>query len=156
MVTRKKSASSRKAAKSGGRKGGRTVKPKPPAAKPHVAVAGSKRPPAPGAIRLRDANPRSNVKITITLRGPKLPSPAELAGRALSPKQFKVRYGASKRDTDKVTQLLRKRGLTIDEVSRETRSIRASGTGALTEAIFHPGLAIYESAEQGEFRDRAS
>ena len=47
---------------------------------------------------------------------------AHLAGRALSPKQFKLRYGASKRDTDKVTQLLRKRGLTIDEVSRETRS----------------------------------
>jgi kumamolisin len=96
------------------------------------------------------------VEVTITLRGPKLPGANQLSGHALTTKDFKAKYSASRSDADKVSQVLRKFGLKIEDVSLDTRSIAVSGSVAMMEAAFHPRLGIYESADQGEFRDRES
>jgi kumamolisin len=90
------------------------------------------------------------------LRGPKLPGADELPNRPLSVREFNARYGASKRDADEVSQVLRKLGLKIEDVSLPSRCMKVSGTVAQMEAAFHPGLGTYKSAEQGEFRDRQS
>jgi kumamolisin len=117
-------------------------------------VQGSSRPPAQGATRVSALDPRAKVEITVTLRGPKLPPAARLIGNSLSLGEFKGRYGASQRDIDKVSQVLRTYGLKIESISRETRSMRVSGMVAQMEDAFQPQLAVYRSAEQGEFRDR--
>src|SRR4051812_43703227 len=122
----------------------------------HAVVPGSPRPPTKGATRIKDAPSNSNVEVTMTLRGPKLPGAHLLLGRALSAADFKANYSASKRDADKVSTVLRKFGLRIEDVSLETRSMRVSGSVAQMEAAFHPNLGIYQSADQGEFRDRES
>jgi kumamolisin len=142
----KKTASKAAAAKSGRVKA-------PPGARA-VTVPGSKRPVPEGARLFGELDPRTKVEITVTLRGPKLPRAEELMGRTLAPAKFRARYSASRSDVDKVSQVLRKHGLRIDGISRETRSMRVSGTVAEMEKLFQPGLAVYTSAEQGKFRDR--
>lgn len=150
MVTRSKSRSPRsKAAKANGKPAGSKAAPRR-----RVVVSGSARPLASGARFVEVADPRSKVAITVTLRGPKLPTSAQLTGRALSPRKFEARYGASRRDADKVAKVLRRHGMMIDEVSLETRSMRVRGTVAQMEEVFAPGLGMYESAELGIFRDR--
>ena len=121
-----------------------------------VTVSGSERPRVKGAVFVGKADPRSKVEVTITLRGRKLPDADQLSRGALSPSKFKARYGASKRDVDKVSQLLRRNGITIDEVSRETRSMRVSGTVAQMEHLFEPDLCMFKSADRRKFRDRQS
>jgi kumamolisin len=103
---------------------------------------------------MRDADPRAKVEITITLRGPSLPDPNNIRASAISAKEFTSQYGASRSDADKVSQVLKRFGLRIDEVSLPTRSMRVSGTVAAMEKAFQPNLGIYVSPEQGEFRDR--
>ncbi len=142
-----------KSGKSGGEKGAAKAKAK--AQTTHVAVPGSRRPRTRGATRMKAAPSNAHVEVTITLSGPKLPDPGQSAG-ALSAGEFKARYSASKRDAAKVAQTLRKFGLAIEEVSLETRSMKVSGTVAQMEAAFHPNLAIYQSADQGTYRDRES
>jgi kumamolisin len=117
-------------------------------------VRGSERPRAKGARRIKDANPGSPVVVTIMLRGPKMPGADQLGGRTLSAREFNARYSASKRDADKVSQVLRKLGLKIGYVSLPARCMEVSGSVAEMEAAFHPGLGIYKSAAQGVFRDR--
>ena len=123
-------------------------------AKKLVRVPDSARARQKGARRLKDANPHQRVDLTLTLRGPKLPDAATFARRTPSLAQFRAKCGASKADANKVSKVLRKFGLSIDEVSLETRSMKVSGTVAEMEAAFHPHLGIYESAKQGTFRDR--
>jgi kumamolisin len=153
MVSRSKAAVRKSARKGSPRKKVRTTRTKSATAG-LVAVDGSPRPPAQGATWSRPIDPSKKVEITVTLRGPKLPHADRMAGRALSPAEFKSRYSASQRDVDKVSQVLRGYGLTIESISRQTRSMRVSGTAAQMEDAFQPGLAMYESTEQGEFRDR--
>jgi kumamolisin len=88
------------------------------------------------------------------LRGPELPGADELPNRPLSVREFNARYAASKRDAEEVSQVLRKLGLKIVDVSLPARCMKVSGTVAQMEAAFHPRLGVYKSADQGEFRDR--
>ncbi len=94
------------------------------------------------------------VHVTVTLRGPELPSADELPQKSLTPEQFAAHYSASKADVDKVARCLTRFGLIVDDVSFAARSMRVSGTVAQMEAAFHPGLGIYRIAGQAEFRDR--
>src|SRR5258708_5796346 len=142
-----------KSGKSGGEKGAAKAKAK--AQTIHVAVPGSTRPRTRGATRIKAAPSQAHVEVTITLSGPKLPDPGQSAG-ALSARELQARYSACKRDAAKVAQTLRKVGLVIEEVSLEARSMKVSGTVAQMEAAFHPNLAIYQSADQGTYRDRES
>ena len=147
----------RKTAGKPGKSGGETgaTKARAKAQATHVAVPGSTRPRTRGATRIKAAPSQAHVEVTITLSGPKLPDPGQSAG-ALSAGEFKARYSASKGDAAKVAQTLRKFGLAIEQVSLETRSMKVSGTVAQMEAAFHPNLAIYQSADQGTYRDRES
>ena len=70
--------------------------------------------------------------------------------------EFEANYSASKEDADKVAEVLKRYDLKIEDVSLATRSMRVSGTVSAMEAAFHPDLGIYESAAQGEYRDRQS
>jgi len=143
----KKASSSKKSA-SGGK---RAAKVKPDARQKPIEVRGSSRARAKGAVRLRDATASSPVYVTITLRGPKLPDVSTLGAAS---RNMNRGFRASKSDADKVAAVLRGFGLSIDEVSLETRSMCVSGTVAQMEAAFHPNLGIYQSAAQPEFRDR--
>ena len=89
------------------------------------------------------------------MRGPALPSaddiPIEAAfARGLPP----ATYGAAQADADKVCEVLEGFGFRIQEVSLPARSIRVAGTVAMAEAAFRPKLALYHSADQGDFRGR--
>jgi kumamolisin len=121
-----------------------------------VPVSGSDRPRAKGATFAGRPDPRSKLEITITLRGPKLPDTNQLSRGVLSPAKFKARYSASKRDVDKVSQVLRAGHLKIVSVSRETRSMRVSGTVAHMEKLFRPDLCWFKTADRPKFRDRES
>ena len=124
----------------------------------HTRVDGSERgkPGKPGkrARRIGDADPRKMLELTLTLRGPKLPSADDLARGKLTPAEFRTKYCASPRDAEKVAKVLAKFGFKVESISLDTRSMRVGGTVAAVEAAFHPRLGIYESADQGRFRDR--
>jgi kumamolisin len=156
--TKRGSAKGRKAAKARVAKAAKTksAKKKSAASKAHVAIPGSSRPPTKGSTRLRDADPQSHVEVTIALRGPQLPDANHLPTHALTSEDFQAKYSASQSDADKVSEVLQHFGLKIEDVSLATRSIRVGGSVAMMEAAFHPGLGIYENADQGEFRDRES
>ena len=122
--------------------------------KHHVEVDGSKRGELDKGIkRIRDADPTKTLELTLSLRGPELPSVDDLALAPLTPVQFRKKYCASPRDADKVAKVLKRYGFKVESTSLETRSMRVSGTIAAAEAAFHARLGIYKGA-QGEFRDR--
>jgi kumamolisin len=122
--------------------------------KHHTVVEGSHRRRSKGARRVGDADPRESLELTLSLRGPKLPSADDLALAPLTPAEFKKRYCASPRDAGKVAKALKGFGLKIESTTLETRSMRVSGTVAAVEAAFHARLGIYESKRQGRYRDR--
>lgn len=119
----------------------------------HVVLAKSHRRGAEKAERVGPVDPRSRVEVTVTLRGPKLP-PLDTTKRAISRADYERDYGASPDDVALARKELERYGLSVDEVSAMTRSIRVSGTAAQIEEAFHPGMAMYSSKEQGEFRGR--
>lgn len=119
----------------------------------HVELPGSKRSRKQGAERVGEVDPHSRIEVTLTLRGPELPevNPREAA---LSRDELEHRFGASQEDLQAVRATLERYGLTVDDESALTRSMRVSGTAAQMEDAFHPGLAMYSSEEQGEYRGR--
>ena len=121
---------------------------------PHVLLPGSERPAKAGATRVRDADPNAPLEVTLSLRGPQLPSPDQLPEQALSREEFEAKYGASQADADTVARVLGGMGLKIEEVSLPTRSIRVSGTVGAMQAAFQPKLGIYHSSDQGEYLGR--
>ncbi len=122
--------------------------------KHHSVVEGSHRKRSKGARRVGDANPREKLELTLSLRGPKLPPADELAEGPLTHTEFRKKYCASARDTQKVAKVLKGFGLKIESTTLETRSMRVSGTVSDVEAAFHARLGVYESKRQGRYRDR--
>ena len=118
----------------------------------HVPLAGSERPAAAGAERLRDADPDQRVEATVTLAGPPLPEPG--TGAPLSREQLERELGVDPATIAKVTAVLGRYGLTVENGSPLTRSLRVSGTVAQFERAFLPALGVYRHPEQGEFRGR--
>ncbi len=122
--------------------------------KHHTAVDGSCRKRSKGARRVGEADPREKLELTLSLRGPELPSADELADGPLTPAEFRKKYCASRRDAQKVAKVLKGFGLKIESTTLETRSMRVSGTVADAEAAFHARLRMYKSKRQGVYRDR--
>jgi kumamolisin len=121
----------------------------------HTRVDGSERSkPGKGARRIGDADPTKTIELTLSLRGPKLPSADALADGPLTRAQFRKQYCASPRDAARVAKVLKTFGFRIGSTSLETRSMRVSGTVAAAEAAFNARLRMYKSARQGIFRDR--
>jgi len=123
-------------------------------AKKHVVLPGSRRHKDPEATRVGKVDPKSKIVVTIGLAGPQLPGPDEYVGRTLTPAELTDKLGAKKEDADKVAKSLKKFGLTVEEVSLETRSMRVSGTAAAMESAFKPGMSVMRTARQGEYRGR--
>ncbi len=120
----------------------------------HVELPGSRRPAKSGARRLRSIDPHANIEVTIGLKAPDLPGADAMPARALTPQEFTDQYGAAPADVQKVEQVLRGFGLTVQEVDPSRRNLRVSGSAAAMEAAFQPDMGIYHSADQGEFRGR--
>jgi kumamolisin len=118
----------------------------------HVPLPGSARPTPSGAERGADVSPDAPIDVTVALAGSPLPEPA--AGAPISRDELLRDHGADPATVRRVTEVLEGFGLTVHEVSTLTRSLRVKGTAAQMEAAFHPGLAMYRSSDQGEFRGR--
>src|SRR4051812_38419528 len=116
----------------------------------HVTLAGSSRPIKSDAVRVGDVDPSELVEVTVTVHGPALPEP----GETLTKEELEQRFSASRSDVDYVAQVLRDQGLTVEDASPLTRSVVAKGTAEQMEATFRPGLAVYETPNQGQFRGR--
>jgi kumamolisin len=120
----------------------------------HVTLPGSERPLKRGATRVREIHPESPVEVTVTLRGPEIPGADHHPAPALSPAEFASLYGASEEDAAAVARVLGGYGLTVRQVDLPGRSVVVSGPARAIEAAFHPGLGVYHSPEQGEYRGR--
>lgn len=118
----------------------------------HVPLPGSRRPRPRNAERGAELASDEHIEVTVTLAGPDLPD--AVGGKPLSREELASGYGVDAETIRKVSDQLEKFGLVVEETSALTRSLRLSGTVAQMEAAFCPGLAIYRSAEQGEFRGR--
>jgi kumamolisin len=120
----------------------------------HIVLHGSLRPAKRNAVRLRDINPSEHIEVTLDLRGPELPGADALPKKPMTRDQFAAKYGADKRDANRIAKVLQNYGLKVEETSLLTRSMRVSGTAAAMERAFKPNLGIYRDPEQGEFRGR--
>jgi kumamolisin len=107
-----------------------------------------------GAERVRDIDPHSHVEVTVTLKGPALPDPKDMPKQAMTPEQFAKQYAVDPKTVQKVEDVLRGYGLSVDGVAFDGRSIRVSGPAASIQEAFPSQLGIYRSADQGEFRGR--
>ncbi len=119
-------------------------------AETHVVLEGGKRSPVADAKRVREPPRSAPITVTLTLRGRPLPD----QGPALSREEFQRDYAASDRDIATVKQTMKRFGLRVEQESALSRSVIVSGTVGQIEEAFRPGLGIYRSAEQGEFRGR--
>jgi kumamolisin len=119
-----------------------------------VALAGSKRPAKIGARRLYDADPSSQMEVTVSLRGPALPGADNMPAKAMSREEYEAKYSASAADAATVRIALEKYGLTVVETSLPSRSMRVAGPVSAMNAAFGAHLGIYRSADQGDFRGR--
>ncbi len=120
----------------------------------HTRLAGTRRPLASGAHRVRDIDPNSHIEVTVNLKAPELPSTANMPAKPLKLDEFVEEYGAPDDTIRKVEGSLRSYGLHIEGVGPTHRSLRVSGTAAAMESAFQGGMGIYDSAAQGEFRAR--
>jgi kumamolisin len=119
----------------------------------HVILPGSFRPLGSGARRVRDLAPGAHVDLTVTIRAPELPS-VDAVPVTLKPDEFARQYGAKSEDVQRVADVLRGFGLSIDSITQGGRSIHVSGSVSAIEAAFHPHLGVYSSPTQAEFRGR--
>jgi kumamolisin len=120
----------------------------------HGVLPGTRRPVPAGARRVRDIDPNAHIEVTVTLKAPALPMPGETQAEALTPAELARQYGAPLDNIRKVEETLRSYGLHIEGVGPTRRTLRVSGTASAMEAAFKAGVAIYQSAAQGEFRGR--
>ncbi len=119
----------------------------------HGVLPGTRRPVPAGARRVRDIDPNAHIEVTVTLKAPALPLP-ETSAVALTPAELARQYGAPLDNIRKVEETLRSYGLHIEGVGPTRRTLRVSGTASAMEAAFKAGVAVYQSAAQGEFRGR--
>ena len=123
-------------------------------AEARVELPGSNRPSATGAQHVGTADPGEEVEVTVTLRGPELPSAGDITEPPLDRDAFTAAYGADPGDAAKVKEELEKLGLQVYDVSLAGRSMHARGTVAQLDAAFGVSLGEYVSASQGRFRGR--
>jgi kumamolisin len=120
----------------------------------YVELEHSRRRPPPDSVRLRDVDPRERIKVTMTLKGPELPSPANMPKRPLSRREIDRKFGVRPATIRKVERVLQAFRLRIDDVKQGGRSLRVSGTAAAMIAAFRPKLGIYKLRDLGEIRGR--
>jgi hypothetical protein len=129
-----------------------------PVQKGFVAISGSKRKPARGAIRTGDADRKESFSVTIRVRrrpdGPPMPSLDELGKiplnqrKFLSREEFAARHGASAEDLAAVTAFAAEHSLTVTDQSAGQRTVKVSGTVTKMEAAFGVKLGRYKSSTE--------
>jgi kumamolisin len=117
-------------------------------------LPGSYRPLARGAQRIGTPSPDEEVDVTVTLRGPQLPTADDITAPPLDSGTYAARYGASADDAAKAKDELEKFGLQVYDVSLPTRSLHARGTVQQMESAFGVTLGTYQGPAQGQFRGR--
>jgi subtilase family serine protease len=115
----------------------------------------SERRAAPGSGRIRSADPKEMLSVTIRVRrrpdAPPLPDPSSFANSPagqksfLSREEFAARYGASQADLDAVAHFARSHGLTVMESSVARRTVIVSGSVAQMNRAFAIELGHYKS-----------
>jgi kumamolisin len=120
----------------------------------HVELKGSNRKPPQDSVRRRDVDPGARIDVTITLKGPELPSPAKMPKRPLSRREVDRKFGVRPAVIRKVERVLQSFKLRIDRVMQGGRSLRVSGTAKAMAAAFQPKLGVYELRGEGELRGR--
>ena len=98
----------------------------------HATLDGSGRRRRPGAPRVGDVDPASEIEVTVTLRRPE-------------------RFAE---DAEAVTRVLGRFGLAAQAERPATGSLVMTGSAAQIEAAFHPGLGMYRHARDGVLRGR--
>ncbi|MCD2196120.1 S53 family peptidase [Actinomycetospora endophytica] len=116
-----------------------------------TTVPGTDKPMKPGVEKIADVNPDLPVEITLTLRGPDLPSGATATEGAMDPADFRKDYGASQQDIDTVTAALSRLGLTVRDSSRTARSVSVEGPAKVVEKAFGVHLGTYRGPAE-EYR----
>jgi len=117
-------------------------------------LPGSYRPLASGAQRIGTPSPDEEIEVTVTLRGPQLPTADDVTAARLDAGTYAARYGASADDAAKVKEELERFGLQVYDVSLPTRSLHARGTIQQMNSVFGVALGTYQSSAQGQFRAR--
>jgi len=129
------------------------------ASQDRVPVAGSDRPPLPGARLVGPVDPHEPVEVTVLVRarargsgGVKALS-AEPAGEHgyLSREEYATLHGADPADLEKVQAFARAHGLRVGEASAARRSVTLSGTAEAMSAAFGVALGRYETGS-GSYR----
>ncbi len=105
-------------------------------AEARVELPGSHRPQATGAQQVGPADQGEEVEVTVTLRGPELPSADDVTGPPLTPDAYAAAYGTDPGDAAMVKEELQKFGLQVYDVSLAGRSMHARGTVAQLDAAF--------------------
>jgi kumamolisin len=123
-------------------------------AQTHVELAGSRRAPPQDAVRVRDIDPHTRIEVTVTLKGPDLPSLDKMPERSLTPAEIEKSWGVPAENVQKVMGVLRSFGLHVRDVKQGGRSLRVAGPATAMIAAFQPKLGVYQVLGQGEIRGR--
>ncbi len=118
-------------------------------------IRGSYRPPVPGSQRVGIPDAGEVITLTVTVRGPAPPGADAYPAPALSRPEFEALYGARQDDIDRVSDLLERRGMTVLDSSRLTRSLHVEGTITVAESTFGVDLGRYRTSDGEEFRGRS-
>lgn len=117
-----------------------------------VALRGSERLPHPNATPVGQPDPNEFIDVTVVVRRKHAEVPESLP-EPISRGEFAERYGASRKDVEKVEEFAAEFDLTVDEVDLSRRSVRLSGTIANMTEAFGTQLDLYQSPD-GLFRGR--
>jgi kumamolisin len=120
----------------------------------HTKLAGSKRPPPQNGRWVKKVDPKTPVDATITLRGPPLPTPAQMPARALSREKIAQKYGVPEHKIHKVKRVLKSYGLEVLGVTQGGRSLKVRGSAGAMRSAFRPKFAIYKVPGEGRIRAR--
>jgi kumamolisin len=93
------------------------------------------------------------VNATITLKGPDLPTPAQMT-RALSREEIATKFGVPKKTVQKVERVLKSYGLRVLEVTQGGRSLKVRGSAADIRSAFRAKFAMYQVPGEGQIRAR--
>jgi kumamolisin len=129
-----------------------------------AALPGSSRKLVPGARVVGPNDPEEQIQVTIRVRSHASSGDLDKAVAALgatppsqrtylTPEQFTARYGANKKDMEKVAKFARDHHLTVVRSDQDQRTILISGTAAQLSSAFQVKLVRY-SSPQGDYRGR--
>src|SRR6516225_324046 len=121
----------------------------------HTTLADSERPAPQHAKRRRAVHPKTLMDLTITLKGPDLPSPKHMPRKALSREEIAKMFGVPKATVERVARVLESSKLKVVEVTQGGRSLKVRGSAAAITKAFRPKkFGMYELPGEGLTRAR--